>query len=307
MDTPTGVSMEAFKRVKDYKLCLSNHTMDVMLIVLDMTNFDVILGMKWLAKNHPCIDFFNKVVVIRPPSQPSFKFKRTRVEMVLKIVSVLKARKMLPQGAWGILAHVELLGRTEASINSVPIVREFTDVFPEDLPSLPSNREVEFEIVLELGTAPISRAPYRMTPTKLKELMLQLQELLDNGFIRSSVSPWGAPVIFVKKKDDSMRLCMDYWELNKVTIKNKYPLPRIDDLFDQLQGVVVFSKIVLRSGYHQVRIKESDISKIAFRKRYVHYEFRYVVWLDQPSNSIYGVDEQSVQRILRQLRDRLHR
>ena len=117
------------------------------------------------------------------------------------------------------------LGRTEASINSVPVVREFVDVFPEDLPSLPLERDMEFEIVLEPGTTPISRAPYRMAPAKLKELKLQLQELLSKGFIRPSVSPWGAPVIFVKKKDDSMCLCMDYRELNKVTIKNKYPLP----------------------------------------------------------------------------------
>ena len=153
-------------------------------------------------------------------------------------------------------------------------MKEFADVFPEDLTSLPLESEVEFEIVLEPGKTPISRAPYRMAPAELKELKLQLQELLDKGFIRSSVSPWGAPMIFVKKKDDSMRLCMDYRELNKVTIKNNYPLPRIDDLFDQLQGAVVFSKIDLRSGYHQLRIKESDISKTAFRTRYGHYEFR---------------------------------
>ena len=156
----------------------------------------------------------------------------------------------------------------------MPVVREFIDVFPEDLPNLPSEREVEFEIVLEPETTPISRAPYRMSPVELKELKLQLQELLNKGFIRPSVSHWGAPVIFVKKKDGSMCLCMDYRGFNKVTIKNKYPLPRIDDLFDQLQGAVVFSKIDLRSGYYQLRIKESDISKTAFHTRYGHYKFR---------------------------------
>ncbi|KAL0532575.1 hypothetical protein IC582_031288 [Cucumis melo] len=112
-----------------------------------------------------------------------------------------------------------------------------------------------------------------MTPAELKELKVQLQELLDKGFIRPSVSPWGAPVLFVKKKDGSMRLCIDYRELNKVTVKNRYPLPRIDDLFDQLQGATVFSKIDLRSGYHQLRIKDGDVPKTAFRSRYGHYEF----------------------------------
>jgi hypothetical protein len=112
-----------------------------------------------------------------------------------------------------------------------------------------------------------------MAPTELVELKIQLQELLDKGFIRPSVSPWGAPVLFVKKKDGTLRLCIDYRQLNKVTVKNKYPLPRIDDLFDQLKGACVFSKINLRSGYHQVTIKEKDMQKTAFRTRYGHYEF----------------------------------
>ncbi|KAL4038316.1 hypothetical protein IC575_001930 [Cucumis melo] len=112
-----------------------------------------------------------------------------------------------------------------------------------------------------------------MAPAELKELKVQLQELLDKRFIRPSVSPWGAPVLFVKKKDGSMRLCIDYRELNKVTVKNRYPLPRIDDLFNQLQGATVFSKIDLRSGYHQLRIKDGDVPKTAFRSRYGHYEF----------------------------------
>nr|GFC95346.1 putative reverse transcriptase domain-containing protein [Tanacetum cinerariifolium] len=114
------------------------------------------------------------------------------------------------------------------------------------------------------GAEPISKAPYRMVPVELKELKKQLQEMLENGFIRPSVSPWGAPVLFVKKKDRSMRLCNDYRELNRITIRNRYPLPRIDDLFDQLQGAKYFSKIDLRSGYHQLRVKDQDISKTAF-------------------------------------------
>ncbi|TLX66918.1 RNA-directed DNA polymerase, partial [Labilibacter sediminis] len=123
------------------------------------------------------------------------------------------------------------------------------------------------------GSAPIARTPYRLAPAEMKEMMGQLQELSDKGFIRPSTSPWGAPVLFVKKKDGSMRMCIDYRELNKVTIKNRYPLPRIDDLFDQLQGASYFSKIDLRSGYHQLKVHDDDVPKTAFRTRYGHYEF----------------------------------
>ena len=127
-------------------------------------------------------------------------------------------------------------------------MREFPDVFLEDLSVLPPDREIEFSIDLLLGSNPISKALYRMAPAELRELKAQLQELLDKGFIRPSVSPWGAPVLFIKKKDGSMRLCINYRELNRVTVRNKYPLPRIEDLFDQLQGAQVFSKIDLHSG-----------------------------------------------------------
>ena len=146
-------------------------------------------------------------------------------------------------------------------------------MFPEDLSGTPPSRDVDFAIKLEPGTGPISKAPYRMAPAELKELKVQLQELLDKGFIRPSVSPWGAPVLFVKKKDGSMRLCVDYRELNKRTVKNRYPLPRIEDLFDQLREATVFSKIDLRSGYHQIKIKNEDVPKTVFRTRYGHYEF----------------------------------
>jgi hypothetical protein len=127
------------------------------------------------------------------------------------------------------------------------------------------------------GAAPVSKAPYRMSTLELKELQLQLEELLKKGYILPSVSPWGAPVLFVKKKDGTLRLCIDFRQLNKVTVKNKYP-PRIDDLFDQLKDAKIFSKIDLRSGYHQVRINDEDISKTAFRTRYGHYEFTVVLF-----------------------------
>ncbi|GKA02017.1 hypothetical protein Tco_0674682 [Tanacetum coccineum] len=162
----------------------------------------------------------------------------------------------------------------EKRLEDVPVVQEFPEVFPEDLPGIPPTRQVEFRIDLIPGATPVARAPYRLAPSEMKELAEQLQELTDKGFIRPSSSPWGAPVLFVKKKDGSFRMCIDYRELNKLTVKNRYPLPRIDDLFDQLQGSSIYSKIDLRSGYHQLRVREEDIPKTAFRTRYGHYEFQ---------------------------------
>ncbi|GKA79347.1 putative reverse transcriptase domain-containing protein, partial [Tanacetum coccineum] len=176
------------------------------------------------------------------------------------------------------LAHVtakEVEDKSEKKrLEDVSIVQDFPEVFPEDLPGLPPTRQVEFQIDLVPGAAPVARAPYRLAPSEMKELSEQLKELSDKGFIRPSSSPWGAPVLFVKKKDGSFRMCIDYRELNKLTVKNRYPLPRIDDLFDQLQGSSVYSKIDLRSGYHQLRVREEDIPKTAFKTRYGHYEFQ---------------------------------
>ncbi|KAI3775921.1 hypothetical protein L1987_45681 [Smallanthus sonchifolius] len=158
----------------------------------------------------------------------------------------MKAQKCLRKGHAAILALVTEQPSEEKKMAGIPIVRDFPEVFPEDLPGLPPHRQVEFQIDLTLGTTPIARAPYSLAPT---------------------------PVLFVKKKDGTFRMCIDYRELNKVTIRNRYPLPRIDDLFDQLQGSSFYSKIDLRSGYHQLRLQDEDISKTAFRTRYGHYEF----------------------------------
>ncbi|GKC40145.1 putative reverse transcriptase domain-containing protein [Tanacetum coccineum] len=148
------------------------------------------------------------------------------------------------------------------------------EIFPENLPGLPPVCQVEFQINLIPGAAPVAQAPYKLAPSEMQELSNQLQELAYRGFIQPSTSPWGAPVLFVKKKDGSFRMCIDYRELNKLTVKNHYPLPRIDDLLDQLQGSSVYSKINLRSGYHQLKVRDEDISKTAFRTRYGHYEFQ---------------------------------
>ena len=149
-------------------------------------------------------------------------------------------------------------------------MNEFQDVFLEDLPGIPYECEIDFGIDLNPNTKPISVPPYRMAPSELKVLKLQLKDLLDKGFIQPIISPWGAPVFFIRKKDGTLRMCIDYRQLNEVTIKNKYPLPRIDDLFDKLHGSIFFSKIDPRSGYHQLRVRQVDIPKIDFRTRYGH-------------------------------------
>jgi hypothetical protein len=153
------------------------------------------------------------------------------------------------------------------------VVCEYLDVFPDDLPGMPLDRDIEFIIELQPGTTPISKRTYCMPPKELAKLKNQLQELLDKGYILPSSSPWGSPALFVKKKNGSLRMCVDYRPLNAVTINNKYPLPRMDVLFDQFVGAKVFSKIDLRSGYHQIKIRPSDIPKTAFSTRYGLYEF----------------------------------
>jgi hypothetical protein len=169
--------------------------------------------------------------------------------------------------------QVSLLNKVQGTpLNEIRVVQEYPNVFPEDLPGMPPDRDIEFIIELLPGTPPIFKRPYRMPVNELVELKKQIVELQLKGFIRPSSSPWGAPVLFVKKKDGTQQMCMDYRSLNEVTIKNKYPLPRIENLFDQMKGASVFSKIDLRSGYHQLKIWESDIPKTTFHTRYGLYE-----------------------------------
>ena len=173
----------------------------------------------------------------------------------------------------GLLASLTLEDKVRPELNLPRVVFEYEDVFSDELPGLPPQRVVDFGIELHHGTSPISMTPHRMAPVELQELRVQLQELLDKGFIRSSTSPWGAPVLFSKKKVKTLRMCIDYRHLNKVTVKNRYPLPRIDNLFDQLRGARVYSKIDLCTGYHRPRVRETDIPKTAFRTRYGHFKF----------------------------------
>ncbi|GKA46842.1 putative reverse transcriptase domain-containing protein, partial [Tanacetum coccineum] len=218
------------------------------------------------------IPYGDKVLIVQ--GDRNGKRKKSK----LSIISCNKTQKYIKKGCLILLAQImrkETEDKSEDKrLEEVPTIQDFPKDFLVDLLGLLPTRQVEFQIDLVPCAAPVARAPYRLAPSELQELSTQLQELSDKGFIRPSSSPWGAPVLFVKKKDGSFWMCIDYRELNKLTVKNRYPLPRIDDLFDQLQGSSVYSKIDLRSGYHQLRVRDEDIPKTTFRTRYGHYEFQ---------------------------------
>nr|GEU53448.1 hypothetical protein [Tanacetum cinerariifolium] len=207
-------------------------------------------GMDWLVerdalivcgKKEVHVPYRNKTLVVKSDSSVSR----------LKVISCIKARKYIERGSQLFIAQMTEKEPAKKQLQDVPVIYNFPEV-----------------------VAPVARAPYHLAPSELKELSDQLKELSEKGFISPSCSPWGAPVLFVKKKDRSFHMCIDYRELNKLTVKNRYPLSRIDDLFDQLQGSSMYSKIDLRSGYHQLRIREEDIPITAFRTRYGHFEFQ---------------------------------
>nr|AAS07330.1 putative polyprotein [Oryza sativa Japonica Group]ABF98050.1 retrotransposon protein, putative, Ty3-gypsy subclass [Oryza sativa Japonica Group] len=217
------------------------------LILLESKDLDVILGMDWLARYKGVIDCANRKVTL------------TSNDGQVVTVHALTSEPLRSS-------------LNQITLEEIPIVRDYPDVFPDNLPGMPPKRDIEFRIDLVPGTTPIHKRPYRMAANELAEVKRQVDDLLQKGYIRPSSSPWGAPVIFVEKKDHTQRMCVDYRALNDVTIKNIYPLPRINDLFDQLKGATVFSKIDLRLGYHQLRIKEEDIPKTAFTTRYGLFE-----------------------------------
>ncbi|GJR79593.1 putative reverse transcriptase domain-containing protein [Tanacetum coccineum] len=234
IEVANGKKEEVDRVIRDCKLELGNSLFTIDLIPLGHGSFDVIMSMDWLSKNKAEIVCREKVV--RIPLEGG-EILRVQGERTLRGTKTLMSTKA-----------------DEPELSDIPIVRDFIDVFLEDLSRLPPQRQVEFRIDLFPRAMPVVKSPYQLAPSKIHSL-------------------WGAPVLFVKKKDGSLRMCIDYHELNKLTVKNRYPLPRIDDLFDQLQGAHYFSKIDLRSGYHQLIVHEDDIPKTAFRTRYGHFEF----------------------------------
>ncbi|KAJ0705064.1 putative nucleotidyltransferase, Ribonuclease H [Helianthus annuus] len=272
VETAEGNSVNIDNVLQERKIELFGHKFSANLLPMKLAGFDVELGMDWLVANHARILCDKNSVEIRTPTGEVILITGDRPRKPLKFISVMKLASYSRKQEMVYMISV-IINTKSKELQDIPIVSEYPDVFPEELPGLPPNREVEFRIHLIPDTTPIAKAPYRLAPTEMLELKKQLDELLSKGFIQPSSSPWGAPVLFVKKKDGSMRMCIDYRELNKVTIKNRYPLPRIDALFYQLQGARYFSKIDLRSGYHQLKVQEEDIPKTAFRTRSGHYEF----------------------------------
>ncbi|GKA73809.1 reverse transcriptase domain-containing protein [Tanacetum coccineum] len=268
-----GKSLTTSTILRGCTLNLQNHLFKIDLLLIELGSFDVIVGMDWMAEHRTEVVCYEKY--IRVPYRNNMLIiqgERSGIksESRLEVISSIRTQKYIDQGCQVFLIQMmkeEKIEISERRIEDVLVVRDFPEVFPEDLSGLPPTRQVEFHIELIPGAAPVARAPYRLAPAEMKELVEQLKELFDKGFIRPSSSPWGAPILFVKKKDGSFRMCIDYRELNKLTVKNRYPLPRIDDLFDQLQGSSIYSKIDLRA-------REEDIPKTAFRTRYGHYEFR---------------------------------
>jgi hypothetical protein len=250
ISTPGG-QVDADRIVQKVPLDLSRRVIETDLIELNGQGIDVILGMSWMKWHKVVLDISARLV---PLNSPVYR----KVTLHLPVISRIKPS----------LHHM-----VERRLEDIHVVREFPNMFPDDLPGMPPERAIEFKIELHPSTTPISKAPYKMSREELVELKIQLKELLDKGFIRPSSSPWGCPALFVSKKDEGLRLCVDYRPLNAVTIKNKYPLPRIDILFDQLVGAQVFSNIDLHSGYHQIKICDEDIPKMAFSMRYGLYEY----------------------------------
>ena len=262
VDTPASGSVTTSLVCRNCPIEIFGRGFGMDLVCLPLEQIDIILGMNWLEFNRVHLNCFAKTVIFP---------EAVGVENLT--MTARQVQEAMEDGAkvFMLLASLDATGKVWGG--ELPVVCDFPEVFPEDVGELPPEREVEFSIDLIPGTRPVSMAPYRMSASELAELKSQLEDLLEKKFIRPSVSPWGAPVLLVKKKEGSMRLCVDYRQLNKVTIKNRYPLPRIDDLMDQLIGASVFSKIDLRSGYHQIRVKAEDIQKTAFRTRYGHYEY----------------------------------
>jgi hypothetical protein len=278
---------------------------ELIFVRMPLDTYDAILGRQWLSEHNPCIDWRTGQVDLSSSVVDSSicGVEVNAIEQQHPVsssinVSVASRRQFSnvarQPGAELFLLYVQSESESESvsgvsavevltleSATAVPgmtqLLNEYKDVFPDNLPGLPPRRDVDHRIELEPGSRPTCRAPYRMAPEELAEVKKQVEELLAQGSIRPSSSPYGAPVLLVRKKDGSMRMCIDYRALNSISIKNRYPRPRIDDLLDQLSGATVFSKLDLRSGYHQVRIAEGDEHKTAFRTRYGQYE-----WLVMP-------------------------
>jgi hypothetical protein len=227
-----------------------------------------------LASHKTKLDCYNKTLECENEEGRKVTLQGIKNIVLVRQISTLQVKKYCNKGCpLSTIQVLEYVEDNKPSLEDHPILREYRDVLPEEVPGLPPRRDIDFSIELALGAVPVSRTPYRMSTPELVELKLQLKEMMEKGYIWPSVSPWGAPTLFFKNKDGVLRLCIEYRKINKMNIKNKYPLPWINDLFDQLRGATNFSNIDLRSTYHHVQIKDEYIHKTTFRTIYGHYEF----------------------------------
>ena len=269
VSSPIGIRARIWMICLGCELEISGTLLTVDLRIMDMIKFDVILGMDWLTAYRVVIDCEHRRVTVYMQDDTRVVFQGDKHDILPQTVYESRCQGQLA----GWLASLTLEDKVRLHLDLPRVVCEYEDVFQDELPGLPPQMIVDFSIELHSSTSPISMTPHRMAPVELQKLRVQLHELLDKGFIRPSTSPWGAPVLFVKKNDKTLRLFIDYRQLNKVTVKNQYPLLKIDDLFDQLRGARVYSKIDLHTGYHQLRVRETDITKTTFRTHYGHFEF----------------------------------
>jgi hypothetical protein len=252
----TGARRKVNEMVKSCLIDMNGLNTKADLDILPLGSYDYLIGMDWLDPHNSLLDCHNKAFTCLDKEGNQRKVQGIPRTVTVREISALQLKKCYRRGCKIFAVHMEETPKDKVpNLEDYAVLKEFEDVFKEVL-GLPPKRDIDFSINLTPGAAPVSKTPYKMSTPELKELQILLKELLKKGYIRPSVSPWGAPFLFVKKKYGTLRLCIDFRQLNKVTVKNKYPLPRIDDLFDQLKDAKIFSKIDLRSGYHQVRIKE---------------------------------------------------
>ena len=280
-----GEKTKCNQRTQKLNFELQGYKSDIELDVAPIDKYDIILGKPWLSQENPCINWKNNTITLNQEGQQTIVTPNMAEENVQKEVAVVSAMS-IKREAKQVQKNCDMylyLVKVNSNDDTVeaqelskvaPLIKDFADIFPDDLPyGPPPERRIDHRIPTEAGAKCPHRAPYRLSPKEAEDVQKQIEELIKKGHIRPSCSPYGAPVLVVKKKDGSIRMCIDYRALNKITIKNKYPLPLIEDLIDCLRDARVFSKIDLRSGYHQVRLHPDDISKSAFRTHYGHFEF----------------------------------
>lgn len=280
-----GEKAKCNQRTKRLHLELQGYRRDIELDVASIDNYDIILGKPWLSQENPCINWKDNTITLNQQGRQTIvrpNLAEEDVQNKVSVVSAMSIKRLAKQINNDCDMYIYLIKvnsnndkvETIEPSKIMPLIQEFSDILTKELPyGQPPERHIDHRIPTEVGAKCPHRAPYRLSQKEAEDVQNQIEELIKKGHIRPSCSPYGAPVLVVKKKDGSIRMCIDYRALNKITIKNKYPLPLIDDLIDCLRNARVFSKIDLRSGYHQVRVHPDDISKTAFRTHYGHFEF----------------------------------